>query len=145
MMRLSLGYPDRDAELSILEDNPGEKALNSLDPVLAANDFLAAREAADAIFCHQSLKEAVTDIVRDTRANRSFVLGASPRAALHFLDAVKALAMVRGREYVIDEDLLLLAVPVLAHRVKFRDTRTHGDKIIGEICIARLNRIKTGV
>ena len=71
------------------------------------------------------------------------MLGASPRAALHFLDAVKALALVRGREYVIDEDLLVLAVPVLTHRVRFRDPRAQGDKIIREICLARLNGIKT--
>jgi len=142
MMRLSLGYPDRESELSILEDNPAGEILAGLEPVLGEKEFLAARAAAAGIFCHQSLKEAVADIVRDTRIHRSFTLGASPRAALHFLEAVKALALVRGREYVIDEDLLVLAVPVLTHRVKFRDPRAQGDKIIREICLARLNGIK---
>jgi len=145
MMRLSLGYPDRESELSILEDNPAVKALNSLEPVIGAEDFLAARAAAAALFCHQSLKEAVADIVRDTRVSRSFVLGASPRAALHFLDAARALALVRGRDYVIDEDILVLASPVLTHRVRFRDPRANGDKIIREICLARLNQVKTGI
>jgi len=143
MMRLSLGYPDRESELCILEDNPAGRALAELTPVLNEEEFLAARRAAADVFCHQSLKEAAADIVRDTRNHRSFVLGASPRAALHFLDAVKALALVRGREYVIDEDLLILAVPVLTHRVRFRDPRAQGDKIIREICLARLNTIKT--
>ena len=143
MMRLSLGYPDRESELSILEDNPAGQALNSLEPVVAMEDFIAARVAVAAVFCHQGLKEAVADIVRDTRDNRSFFLGASPRAALHFLEAVRALAVVRGRDYVIDEDLLVLAVPVLSHRVRFRDPKAHGDKIIREICLARLSKIKT--
>jgi len=138
MMRLSLGYPDRDSELSILEDNPAGKVLTGLEPVLGTAEFLAIRDAAAAVFCHESLKEAVADIVRDTRIHRSFILGASPRAGLHFLEAVKALALVRGREYVIDEDLLVLAVPVLTHRVRFRDPRAQGDKIIREICLARL-------
>ena len=141
IMRLSLGYPDRESELSILEDNPAGKTLPELQPVLGEAEFLAAREAAAAMFCHQSLKEAVADIVRDTRIHRGFVLGASPRAGLHFLDAAKALALVRGREYVIDEDLLVLAPSVLTHRVRFRDPRAQGDKIIREICLARLNRI----
>ena len=145
MMRLSLGYPDREAELSILEDNPAGITLNTLEPVLSAEDFLTARAVAAALFCHQSLKEAIADIVRDTRVNSSFVLGASPRAALHFLDAARALALVRGRDYVIDEDILVLAAPVLAHRVRFRDTRANGDKIIREICLARLDRIQTGI
>jgi len=143
MMRLSLGYPDRDSELSILEDNPAGKALAELEPVLGADEFLAARNATAGVFCHQGLKEAAADIVRDTRTHRSFILGASPRAGLHFLDAAKALALVRGREYVIDEDLLVLAVPVLAHRVKLRDPRAQAENIIREICLARLNTIKT--
>ena len=143
MMRLSLGYPDRDSELSILEDNPAVKILDELKPALGEAEFLEARDAAASVFCHQSLKEAVADIVRDTRIHRAFSLGASPRAGLHFLEAVKALALVRGREYVIDEDLLVLAVPVLTHRVKFRDPRAQGEKIIREICLARLNGIKS--
>ncbi|MCL2129264.1 MAG: AAA family ATPase [Treponema sp.] len=143
MMRLSLGYPDREAELSILNDDPSGKILSELEPVLSDADFLAAREAAAAVFCHESLKGAVLDMVRDTRIHRSFTLGASPRAALHFLEAVKALALVRGRDYVIDEDLLKLSAPVLTHRVRFRDPRAMGDKIIREICLARLNGIKT--
>ena len=145
MMRLSLGYPDRESELSIMEDNPAGQALGSLEPVLAMKDFLTARAAVADVFCHQSLKEAAADIVRESRVNRSFVLGASPRAAQHFLAAVKALAMVRGRDYVIDEDLLVLAVPVLSHRVRFRDPRAYGDNIIREICLARLNKIKTEI
>ena len=143
MMRLSLGYPDRESELSILEDKPAERALAEIVPVMNEAEFLAVRSAAASVFCHQSLKEALADIVRDTRIHRSFVLGASPRAALHFLDAAKALALVRGRDYVIDEDILVLASVVLGHRVKLRDPRAKGDSIIREICLARLNRIKT--
>ena len=143
MMRLSLGYPDRESELSILDDNPAGRSLAELRPVLTEEEFLAAKAAAAGVFCHQSLKEAAADIVRDTRIHRSFVLGASPRAALHFLDAAKALALIRGREYVIDEDLLILSVPVLCHRVRFRDPKAQGSKIIREICLARLNGIKT--
>jgi len=142
MMRLSLGYPDRESELSILEDNPAFNILEELKPVLSSDDFLSARAAAAQVFCHRELKEVVADIVRDTRIDQGFILGASPRAGLHFLDAVKALALVRGREYVIDEDVLVLAGPVLSHRVKLRDPGAQGDKLIREICLARLNRIK---
>ncbi|MDR2618177.1 MAG: AAA family ATPase, partial [Treponema sp.] len=144
MMRLSLGYPDRETELSILEDNPSENALNALKPVLTFEDFLAARQAAAAVFCHPDLKGAAADIVRDTRIHRAFVLGASPRAGLHYLEALKALALVKGREYVTDEDLAALAVPVLAHRVRLRDPRAQAEKHIREICLARLEGIKTG-
>jgi MoxR-like ATPase len=143
MMRLSLGYPDRESELSILEDNPSENRLNTLEPVLTEGDFLAARQAAAGVFCHGALKEAIADIVRDTRTHRAFLLGASPRAGLHFLEAVRALALVKGRTYVIDEDLIRLAAPVLAHRIRLRDPRSQGEKLIREICLGRIEGIKT--
>ncbi|MDR3139963.1 MAG: AAA family ATPase [Treponema sp.] len=142
MMRLSLGYPDREAELSILEENPAEAGLARLEPVLTAGEFLAAREEAARVFCHPGLKGAIADIVRDTRLHRGFVLGASPRAGLHFLQAAKALALVRGRAYVTDEDLSALVCPVLAHRIKLRDPRAQGDKLLREICLARIEGIK---
>jgi MoxR-like ATPase len=143
MMRLSLGYPDRESEISILDDNPSESELNKLKPVLKASDFLAAQKAAAGVFCHQTLKEAIADIVRDTRIHRGFILGASPRAGLHFIEAAKALALVKGRTYVTDEDLIRLSVPVLAHRIRLRDPRAQEEKIIREICLARIEGIKT--
>jgi MoxR-like ATPase len=143
MMRLSMGYPDREAELTILDENPAEEGLAKLEPVLKLSDFMAAKEAVASVYCHQGLKEAIADIVRDTRLNRGLVLGASPRAGLHFLEAARALAKVRGRDCVIDEDLAVLAVPVLAHRVKLRDPRGQADKIIREVCLARISGIKT--
>ena len=144
MIKLSMGYPDRDAELVILEENPAGEGLARLEPAVRLADFIAAKEAAAAVFCHQALREAIADIVRDTRIHRAFALGASPRAGLHFLQAAKALALVRGRDYLIDEDLAILAAPVLAHRVRLRDPRAHAGKYIQEICLARINGIKTG-
>ncbi|MDR2485534.1 MAG: AAA family ATPase [Treponema sp.] len=142
IMRLSLGYPDRDTELAILEENPAEYGLNRLEPVLRADEFLAMQEAVNQVFCHPTLKETIADIVRDTRNHRGFLLGASPRASLHFLSAVKALSLVRGRTFAVDEDIAALAVPVLAHRLKPRDPHAEGGKLIREIALARINGIK---
>jgi MoxR-like ATPase len=143
MMRLSLGYPDREAELSILEENPAAEALGRLEPVITITDFLAARRAVRGVFCHGALREAIADIVRDTRIHRGFVLGASPRAGLHLLEASRALAMVRGRAYVTDEDLAVLSAPVLTHRLKLRDPRAQGNRLVREICLARIEGVKT--
>jgi MoxR-like ATPase len=147
MMRLSLGYPDRDAELTILAENPSENALNQLEPVISAQDFLAARNEAAGLFCHPTLLEAIADIVRDTRIHHAFLLGASPRAGLHFLAAARALALIRGRTYVTDEDLIAIAAPVLLHRLRLKETLTaeakvSGEKLIREICLARLEARK---
>jgi MoxR-like ATPase len=147
MMKLSIGYPDRDAELAILDDNPSEKPLDELSPVITAADFLLAQSQAAAVFCHQALKEAVADIVRDTRVHQGFSLGASPRAGLHFLAATRALAFVRGRDFVTDEDIAALAAPVLGHRLKTRSSRvadragSSAEKLVREIALARLEGI----
>jgi len=143
MMKLALGYPDREAELAILEENPAEEGLAKLEPVISVTEFIAAKKAAASVFCHRSIKEAIADIVRDTRIHKSFSLGASPRAGLHFLSAVKARAFVKGRDYVIDEDLAFLAAPVLAHRVRLRDPRSSSENIIREICLARIDGLVT--
>jgi len=142
MMKLSLGYPDRGAELAILEENPAELGMSRLEPVIRLADFNAAKKAASSVFCHQSIKETIADMIRDTRIHKNFTLGASPRAGLHYLGAARAHAFVKGRDYVTDEDLALLAEPVLAHRVKLRDPGAGGGKLIREICLARLEVLK---
>jgi len=139
MMKLSMGYPGRDAELEILDENPAEAGLSKLTPVIRLTDFLLVKKSVNDVFCHPALKEIIADIVRDTRIHKGFSLGASPRAGLHLLSAAKAHALVKGRDYVTDEDITLLAVPVLAHRVKLRDPRVQSEKLIREICLARLD------
>jgi MoxR-like ATPase len=94
------------------------------------------------VYCHASLVEVIADIIRDTRLHRGFILGASPRAALHLLMAAKALALVKGRSYVIDEDIIQLAGPVLAHRLRLKDPRVQGEKLIRELCLARIDSQK---
>jgi MoxR-like ATPase len=143
MMRLCLGYPDREAELAILAHNPSETVLSRLEPLIRAKDFLAAQEEAAGLFCHPSLLGAVADIVRDTRTHSAFLLGASPRAGLHVLAAARARALIRGRAYVTDEDILTIAAPVLLHRMKLKEAlaseaKADGEKLIQEICRARL-------
>ncbi|MDR1177721.1 MAG: AAA family ATPase, partial [Spirochaetaceae bacterium] len=144
MMRLSLGYPDRDSEIAIYRDNPSEYGLEKLEPVLTVSLFLKAQKEAEGVFCHPSLVEAIANMVRDTRAHKAFSLGVSPRGGLHLLKACRALALVRGRDFVNDEDLGTLAVPVLAHRVKLRESRQSAEKTIREISLARINGIKKG-
>ncbi|MDR0410411.1 MAG: MoxR family ATPase [Treponema sp.] len=140
MVRLSMGYPDRDAELAILEDNPAENVLSELEPVMTRTEFLQTQADAGGVFCHQTLKEAIIDIIRATRVHENITLGASPRAGLHFLAAVKALALVRGRDFVIDEDVAILCAPALCHRLKTSRSIKSADifPIIRRICMESL-------
>ena len=144
MMRLSLGYPDRDSELQILNKNPSETLLYNLEPVVGIADFIEAQKEASLVFCHPVLQETVVDTIRDTRIHRGFALGASPRASLFLLAACKSLAMIRGRSFVSDEDFMSLAQAVLAHRLIMRDSHQNKEKTINDICYARLAALKAG-
>lgn len=141
-LRLSLGYPDREAERSILVDDPSARGLPKLRPVVAASELRAAQEAADSVFCDEAIIDAVSDIVRETRTHRSVALGVSPRGGLHFLKAARALALVRGRDYVTDEDLVAAGPAALAHRLKLRDPRVRADALVRELCLERVDAVK---
>jgi MoxR-like ATPase len=121
IMKLSLGYPDRETEIRILDGNPAEVSLPALSPIITLDDFKAEIAATGNTYCHADIKAAIADIVRATRALPTLSLGASPRAALHLLAAAKALAHVRGRQFVVPQDVSTLVVPVLAHRLRPAD------------------------
>jgi MoxR-like ATPase len=132
MMRLSLGYPDAETELSILADDPGRKIMPTLTPVITREELLAARKAADAVYCREDLRRAIVSVAAATREDSRLYYGVSPRANLHLLDAMRSLAYLRGREYVTDRDLKALAVPVLAHRVRPAGGEYSATEIIAE-------------
>ncbi|MFW5694676.1 MAG: AAA family ATPase [Alkalispirochaeta sp.] len=118
MMRLSLGYPDPDTELSILRDDPGRRILPTLTPVISRDELLSARSTAAEVYCREELCRAVVATAAATRRDRRLHYGISPRGTLHVLDAMRALAYLRGRDYVTDRDFQDLSVAVLAHRVR---------------------------
>ncbi len=118
VMRISLGYPDGESEREILDTDPGRRVLPELSPAISVTELIAMREAARSVFCHPDLKDSVVALAAATRADRRLRYGVSPRGSLHLLDAMRALAYLRGRDYVSDRELDDLAVPVLAHRVR---------------------------
>jgi MoxR-like ATPase len=149
LMRLSIGYPDRETELALLDGPPSENGLQTLAPVTGVADLLEAQRICAALYCHPALKAAIADIVRMTRVHPALSLGASPRASLHFLAAARAYAYVKGRDFVSTEDVAETAVPVLAHRIRLKDNGADNGKaaaIIREICnaeVAKAAKVET--
>jgi MoxR-like ATPase len=115
LVRSAMGYPDRESERAILRGESRSAALEG-----AATDpagVLAMRQAAAAVRVHADIEDYVLDLVAATRSAASLARGASTRGAEALLKAVKSLAILRGRDFAIVEDVRELAVPVLAHRV----------------------------
>lgn len=142
MMRLSLGYPDEENEMAILMEDPSETVLPSVKAIVSKNEILESRKEQKSVFCHPALARAIIAIVRETRANPAFRLGVSPRGSLLLLHAARSLALVRGRTWIEDNDIIDLAGPVLAHRIISNDFRTDVPKILGEIVSATLRKVE---
>ena len=117
IMRLSMGQPSREEELSILERYMEKDPLESLGSVYTAKDLERARESANQIFVHPCVMEYMVDHVGATRRQENVSMGVSPRGTLALLRCAKAYAFLAGRTFVIPDDVRDLAVPVLAHRM----------------------------
>jgi MoxR-like ATPase len=119
LLRLSMGYPDREAERRILRAGPrrgGPDHSLALTPA----EVRALMLSVEAVEVHAEIEDYMLDLVERTRRDPRFVRGASPRGAQALYRACQALAVARGRAYCVPEDVRELAVPVLAHRVLAR-------------------------
>jgi MoxR-like ATPase len=117
MTRISIGYPDREAELAMLDSHGSSSPLDDLKPVAHAADIRALVAAVREVHVSIAIRRYIIDLVNATRSSTELRLGASPRAALHLLRASRAHAALDDRDFVIPDDVQALAVPVLAHRL----------------------------
>jgi MoxR-like ATPase len=118
LMRLRIGYPDRSAELSILEaQGATDVAPDTLQPVTDASSIAAWSAELASIHMAPELQAYIVDLVEATRHHRDLMLGVSPRGALGLQRAARALAASVGRAYVVPDDIKALAPAVLEHRL----------------------------
>ncbi len=115
--RISIGYPDQDAELAMLDTHGSSSPLDDLEPVAHAADIQALATAVRGVHVAQAIRHYLVALVNATRSSADLRLGASPRATLHLLRASRAYAALDGRDFVIPDDVQALAGPVLAHRL----------------------------
>jgi MoxR-like ATPase len=137
LMRLSLGYPSKQEEDHILLRYEREDPLEVLEPVVAAADLLAMQGLVRTVLVEESVREYVIDVVRATREHEAVELGVSPRGTLALHRAAQALAVLRGRDFVVPDDVKYLAPAVLTHRIIISpQTRLRGrrpEEVVAEI------------
>lgn len=117
LMRLTLGYPDREHEARVLSLDPSVHTLPTLTPILSLERLRALQRTTEGVKLEESVVAYLLDLVAATREHEALVLGASTRGALALRRAAQASALADGRDYCIPEDVRDLAVDVLAHRV----------------------------
>ena len=116
-MQLSMGMPTAGEELQILERFEKAQPLEELQPVCSCGELESVMDACRSVYVHPELKRYLVEITGGTREYPDVVSGVSPRGTLALFAAVRAHALVCGREYAVPEDVKAVAVPVLAHRL----------------------------
>lgn len=120
-MKLSLGYPDFDTEVQILRGENPLDSVEKLKPVVKVSDIIATMYNIKRVYVSPEVAQLCVSIGQRTRNHPRIILGVSTRALIHLVNCAKALAYYRGRDFVVPEDVLDLAVHCLAHRVVLRD------------------------
>ncbi len=117
MARISMGYPDRAAELAMIRDRDRANPMDAMRAVVDLDGIRALIAFARGVFVSEPVERYVVDLAHATRRSADLRLGVSPRATLQLVRAAKARAALDGREFVLPDDIDALLVPVLAHRV----------------------------
>jgi MoxR-like ATPase len=118
LMRLTIGYPDQEAERRILiESSRVEELLDRVEAVLVPAKILDLQSQVDQVRADPSLVDFLQEIIRRTRVDSRLQIGVSPRGAVALFKAARAYAMVQGRTYLAPDDILTVGIPCLAHRL----------------------------
>jgi MoxR-like ATPase len=117
MARISMGYPDEESEIEMLETHQATSPLAKVSAVVTASDVAAMINAVQQVYVSQAVKEYTVSVGRATRESPLLRLGASPRSMLQLLRAAKATAALDGRDFVLPDDVVNVAESVLAHRI----------------------------
>lgn len=138
LMRIELGYPDRDAERALLAGADRRTLLATLPPMLQADELKQLQDAAAAIHASPALIEYVQALAEYTRHGGPFLNGLSPRATLGLLAAARAWALLEGRPHVLPEDVQAVLPSIVAHRLLPRSgSQRPGDALSGAEALGR--------
>lgn len=137
LMRLSLGYPEKAEETQILRMGLEGKTAKELSPVATAEDLAALYDAYQTVRCEQPVIDYVINIANATRRNEQIELGVSPRGSLALLNASRAYALLKGRDYTRPDDVQKMCLPVLLHRIQLKSQavlkRQTADRVLRDL------------
>ena len=117
LLIISLGYPTIEEELEIIERQQMSHPIESLQPVATAQEVIDLQRAIRAIYVDDLVKQYIVNLTDATRSHADISLGASPRASLAMYRGGQAIALIRGRDFVLPDDVKDLAQPMLSHRM----------------------------
>ncbi len=117
IMRIHLGYPDRQHEIAILDSQQDHHPILDLAQVVSNDELVAAQNAVKQVYMDEQIKGYIVTLAQATREHPDVYLGASPRGSLALFKTARALAALQQRDFVLPDDVKQLAIPTLAHRI----------------------------
>ncbi len=134
---ITLGYPTLEDELTIVNDQQLAHPIDSLEAVAPPEDIIQVQEAVKTVYVDDLIREYIVTLIEATRVRDDLTLGSSPRGSLAVFRGTQALALIRGRDYVLPDDVKELAAPMLSHRMipsaAARMRGVHSRDIVTEI------------
>jgi len=144
-IRLSLGYPKREQETAMLLQYVSGHKWNKLANVLTPEELCEMQQEVLNVTVHKDLIQYMLDIVEQTRKHEYITLGVSPRGSLALVRGAMAMAYLRGRDFVIPEDIASIVVPVLAHRIMLSSVAKMNQMTEEKVIMAIKNQVKVPV
>lgn len=138
LLRVAMGYPDREHERRVLETHRLGEPVRDLPAVIDAAQVAALQKSVREVTVDSAIEEYLLDLVEATRGSDELHVGVSTRGALSLYRAAQAWAFIDGRDYVVPDDIKSLAVPVLAHRVVCRGIPQGGQREEVETIVTRI-------
>lgn len=114
---ITLGYPSLEQELAIMRDQRIAHPIESLVAVASPEEIMSVQEAVKSIYVDDLVREYIVRLVEGTRDREDVALGSSPRGSLALVRGAQAMSLIRGRDFVLPDDVKELAVPMLRHRI----------------------------
>jgi MoxR-like ATPase len=144
-LRVEIGYPEPEDELKLLTRFQTSNPLDELGPVTSPEELFAAGAACREIYVDEELRQYIIEIARATRTHDTLRLGVSPRGTLALFRASQALAAIRGRGYVVPDDVKLLSSAVLSHRIMLSPEARLRGRRAGQIIEGIVNEVSVPV
>nr|WP_307992822.1 MoxR family ATPase [uncultured Niameybacter sp.] len=119
-MRLSIGYPSIESEVTMLTRFKESNPLHTLEAVATVEEIIELQEAVQQVYVHEGINRFIVEIVSETRIQDEVLLGSSPRGSLNLLRAAQGWAFYEGRDYVIPDDVIKMAPFILTHRIQLK-------------------------
>jgi len=138
LLRIAVGYPDRQSELNVLKSHRKGEPVETLRPAITCEQVAALQQSVRQVAVEDSINDYLMDVIEATRRCEELHVGASTRGALALYRACQAVALVAGRQYVVPDDVKQLAVAVLSHRVITKSYLHGGQREAVEVLVERL-------